>query len=121
MFNDVFGPARGGTGAWCRTSSPRQALRRLPLTIYGDGAQTQSRGYIDDVMEALERYFWRDRVEFADRLNIGNDREATVIALTRYVAGCFPGSHIEHLAPVPQIRRTIVRISAAHGRTPRDR
>jgi len=53
-------------------------------------------------MEALERYFWRDRVEFADRLNISNDREATVIALTRYVAGCFPDSRIEHLAPVPQ-------------------
>lgn len=101
LFN-AFGPRTRMDDGRAVSNFVTQALRGLPLTIYGDGTQTRSWGYIDDIVEALERYFWRDGVDFAGPLNIGNDHETTVLDLARFVASRFPGSRIEHLPPAPQ-------------------
>ena len=42
------------TGAWCRISS-MQALRNENITIYGEGQQTRSFCYVDDLVEGLIR------------------------------------------------------------------
>jgi nucleoside-diphosphate-sugar epimerase len=79
-----------------------QALTGRPLTIYGDGSQSRSWGYIDDIVEGLERFFWREPITHRGPLNIGNDREIPVIDVARYICDLIPGSRIEYQDPVPQ-------------------
>jgi dTDP-glucose 4,6-dehydratase len=59
-----------------------QALRGEPLTIYGDGSQTRSFCYVDDLVEGIVRRFERDGCE---PTNIGNPKEFTVRQLAERV------------------------------------
>src|SRR5438045_9281736 len=58
-----------------------QALRGEPLTVYGDGSQTRSFCYVDDLIEGIYRLFERGTPE---PTNIGNHKEFTV----RQLADC---------------------------------
>src|SRR2546423_2371160 len=58
-----------------------QALRGEPLTVYGDGSQTRSFCYVDDLIEGIYRLFERGTPE---PTNIGNPKEFTV----RQLADC---------------------------------
>ncbi|MBC7811872.1 MAG: SDR family oxidoreductase [Burkholderiales bacterium] len=53
-----------------------QALRGEALTIYGDGMQTRSFQYVDDLIEGLYRLLHAD---FHEPVNIGNTDEKTMI------------------------------------------
>ena len=55
-----------------------QALRGEPLTVYGDGSQTRSFCYVDDLIEGIVRLFERGTPE---PTNIGNPHEFTVAQL----------------------------------------
>lgn len=101
LFN-VFGPRTRVDDGRAVSNFISQGLGGAPITVYGDGSQTRSWGYIDDIVEALERYFWRDGVDYAGPLNIGNDREIPVLEVARYVQSFFPASPIVHLPPAPQ-------------------
>jgi nucleoside-diphosphate-sugar epimerase len=101
LFN-VFGPRTRFDDGRAVSNFISQGLRGVPITVYGDGAQTRSWGYIDDIVEALARYFWRDGVDYPGPLNIGNDREIPVLEVARYVQSFFPRSSIMHLPPAPQ-------------------
>ena len=59
-----------------------QALRGDPISVYGDGAQTRSFTYVDDLVEGIYRLFLSDRVE---PTNIGNPGEFTVRQLAERV------------------------------------
>lgn len=59
-----------------------QALRGLPLTIYGDGQQSRSFCYVDDEVEGLYRLFHHGDSE---PTNIGNPGEFTVRELAEIV------------------------------------
>jgi dTDP-glucose 4,6-dehydratase len=52
-----------------------QALRGEPLTIYGDGSQTRSFQYVDDLIEGIHRLLFSDETE---PVNIGNPGEFTI-------------------------------------------
>ncbi len=52
-----------------------QALRHEPLTIYGNGSQTRSFQYVDDLIEGIHRLLHSDEVE---PVNIGNPHEFTI-------------------------------------------
>ncbi|TFH25657.1 MAG: SDR family oxidoreductase [Myxococcales bacterium] len=52
-----------------------QALRGEPLTVYGDGSQTRSFCYVDDLVEGLTRLLWSDE---KDPTNLGNPNEMTI-------------------------------------------
>lgn len=101
LFN-VFGPRTRPDDGRAVSNFITQALRGQPITVHGDGSQTRSWGYIDDIVEALARYFWRDGVEYPGPLNIGNDREVPVLEVARQVQALFPGSHIVFVPPTPQ-------------------
>lgn len=60
----------------------QQALRGEPLTVYGDGAQTRSFQYVDDLVEGITRLLWSDEVE---PVNIGNPAESTVLAFAEAI------------------------------------
>jgi UDP-glucuronate decarboxylase len=59
-----------------------QALRGEPLTLYGDGAQTRSFCYVDDMVDGLVRLMESDEV---GPVNLGNPVELTVADLARRV------------------------------------
>jgi dTDP-glucose 4,6-dehydratase len=64
-----------------------QALRDEPITLHGDGSQTRSLCYVDDLIEGIVRLLVSG---YADPVNIGNPRETTVRELAetiREVAG----------------------------------
>lgn len=65
-----------------------QALKNEPITVYGDGQQTRSFCYVDDLVDGLIRMMNAD--DFIGPVNLGNPNEITVrdlaeriIALTR--------------------------------------
>lgn len=55
-----------------------QALRGEALTIYGDGKQTRSFCYVDDLAEGLIRLMNSD---YTNPVNIGNPNEFTMLQL----------------------------------------
>ena len=59
-----------------------QALKGEPITVYGDGEQTRSFCYVDDLIEGIYRLFHDGG---PDPVNIGNDGEFTVRELAELV------------------------------------
>ena len=102
LFN-VFGPRTRPDDGRAVSNFITQGLSARPLTIFGDGHQSRSWGYVDDVVDALERFFWLDGSAFPGPLNIGNDREVSVLTLAQHmIATHFPGLKIVFAPPVPQ-------------------
>jgi len=52
-----------------------QALRGEDLTIFGDGSQTRSFCYVDDLIEGIVRLLHSD---YAQPVNVGNPSEITI-------------------------------------------
>jgi dTDP-glucose 4,6-dehydratase len=52
-----------------------QALKGEEITVYGDGSQTRSFCYVDDLVEGLTRLLWSDEVY---PVNLGNPSEMTI-------------------------------------------
>ena len=61
-----------------------QALKGAPITVYGDGGQTRSFCYVDDMVEALVRLM-ATKDGFAGPVNLGNPGEFTILELARKV------------------------------------
>jgi UDP-glucuronate decarboxylase len=61
-----------------------QALKGEDITIYGDGTQTRSFCYVDDLVDAIMRAM-NTPDEFTGPVNIGNPREFTMLALAELV------------------------------------
>ncbi len=60
----------------------RQALRGNPITVYGDGSQTRSFMYVDDLVEGVWRLSQSDYVE---PVNIGNPEEITILEFAKEI------------------------------------
>lgn len=60
----------------------QQALRHEPLTVYGEGNQTRSFCYVDDLIEGIIRLLLSDDHE---PVNIGNPDETTILELARTI------------------------------------
>lgn len=77
------------------------ALKGEPLTVYGDGEQTRSFCFVDDLVEGMVRLMNSDR-SVTGPINIGNPGEFTVKQLADQVMELIPSNvGIEHL-PLPQ-------------------
>src|SRR6476620_8806791 len=61
-----------------------QALRGEPITIYGEGEQTRSFCFVDDLVEGFVRYMRRDG-PLPGPINLGNPREFTILQLAEQV------------------------------------
>ena len=59
-----------------------QALNNRPLTIYGDGSQTRSFCYIDDLVEGIYKLALSDLNE---PVNLGNPDEITILELAKKI------------------------------------
>ncbi|TCR62602.1 UDP-glucuronic acid decarboxylase family protein [Bosea sp. BK604] len=78
-----------------------QALRNEPITIYGNGSQTRSFCYVDDLVEGLVRLMNVDG-EVRGPVNLGNPNEISILQLAEMVIA-LTGSHSEIVQrPLPQ-------------------
>jgi UDP-glucuronate decarboxylase len=78
-----------------------QALRNEPLTLYGDGSQTRSFCYVDDLLEGLE-LLMESSPDVSGPCNLGNPHEVPVREIARLVLDqTGSGSPIEY-RPLPQ-------------------
>ncbi|HEX3053302.1 MAG TPA: UDP-glucuronic acid decarboxylase family protein [Aggregatilineaceae bacterium] len=59
-----------------------QALREEPLTVYGDGSQTRSFCYYQDLIDGIYRLLMSD---FNEPVNIGNPSEMSILDFARFV------------------------------------
>ena len=61
-----------------------QALKNEPITIYGDGSQTRSFCYVDDLIEGFMK-FMGDNVSETGPINLGNPVEFSIIDLAKKI------------------------------------
>ena len=59
-----------------------QALRGEPLTVYGEGSQTRSFCFVDDLVDGIYRLLW---TEFHEPVNLGNPNEVTILEFAREI------------------------------------
>jgi UDP-glucuronate decarboxylase len=77
-----------------------QALNGQPLTVYGEGRQTRSFCYVDDLVEGLVRLMNADGLH--DPVNLGNPGEFTILELAQEVMNlCQPNGQVV-FCPLPQ-------------------
>jgi UDP-glucuronate decarboxylase len=77
-----------------------QALKGEDITIYGDGSQTRSFCYVDDLIDGMIRLM-NSREEFTGPVNIGNPNEFTILELAeKVIRFTGTGSKIIHM-PLP--------------------
>lgn len=62
-----------------------QALKNEDITIYGDGSQTRSFQYVDDLIEGMIRMMDRTPDDFCGPVNLGNPGEFTIRQLAEMV------------------------------------
>jgi nucleoside-diphosphate-sugar epimerase len=95
IFN-TYGPRMRADDGRVVTNFIHQALEGRPLTVYGDGLQTRSFQYIDDLVEGITRLM---KVTYHQPVNLGNPDESTVLDFARLIRGTInPSLPIIHQA-----------------------
>jgi UDP-glucuronate decarboxylase len=78
-----------------------QALKGEPLTVYGDGRQTRSFCYCDDLVAGFP-LLMDSPDEFTGPVNLGNPDEFTVLELARKVLEIVGGRSVIEFRPLPR-------------------
>lgn len=83
IFN-TYGPRMHPSDGRVVSNFVVQALQGHPITIYGDGSQTRSFCYVDDLVEGLVRLMDTSE-DTIGPINLGNEREFTIMELAEMV------------------------------------
>ena len=83
IFN-TYGPRMAENDGRVVSNFITQALSGKDITIYGDGSQTRSFQYVDDLIEAMMRVVKTDN-NFTGPVNLGNPNEITIKTLAEMV------------------------------------
>jgi len=83
IFN-TYGPRMNPEDGRVVSNFIVQALRNKPITIYGDGSQTRSFCYVDDLIEGFVRLM-NSGPEITGPVNLGNPCEFTMLELAKLV------------------------------------
>jgi len=83
IFN-TYGPRMHPNDGRVVSNFIEQALKGAPITVYGDGKQTRSFCYVDDLIEAFVRLMATPD-DFTGPVNLGNPEEFTILELARKV------------------------------------
>ncbi len=75
-----------------------QALRGIPLTVYGDGSQTRSFCYVSDLVEGFIRLMNSD---YVGPVNLGNPGEYTILELAQTIQNMVNPDVAIHYKPLP--------------------
>jgi UDP-glucuronate decarboxylase len=99
IFN-TYGPKMLANDGRVVSSFVVQALRGEPLTVFGDGTQTRSFCYVDDLVEALIRLM-NTPSEVTGPVNLGNPREFTILELAEQTLAATRSSSRIDRHPLP--------------------
>ena len=100
IFN-TFGPRMQIDDGRAIPNFFRQAIRGEDVTLFGDGSQTRSFCYVDDLVEGIWRLLRSDHV---GPVNIGNPREMTLRAMAEKIIAMCGGASKIVFAPAPARR-----------------
>lgn len=98
IFN-TYGPRMNANDGRVVSNFIVQALKNEDITIYGDGKQTRSFCYVDDLIEGMYRMMNCDG--FTGPVNIGNPGEFTMIELAQKIIGLTGSSSKLVFRPLP--------------------
>lgn len=99
IFN-TYGPRMHPNDGRVVSNFIMQALQNQPITIYGDGAQTRSFCYVDDLVEAFIR-FMDTPDNITGPINTGNPGEFTIRELAEKVISLTGSSSVLTFRPLP--------------------
>ncbi len=88
IFN-TYGPRMRLNDGRVLPNFMRQALRGESITVYGEGQQTRSFCYVDDLVEGIFRLLHAD---FSEPVNLGNPSEITVLQLAQEIIALVEGT-----------------------------
>jgi dTDP-glucose 4,6-dehydratase len=99
IFN-TYGPRMRVEDGRALPAFMAQALRGEGLTVYGDGSQTRSFCYVDDLVEGIYRLLHAD---YCNPVNIGNPDEIPILQLAREILDLVgnPAAYIDY-RPLPE-------------------
>jgi UDP-glucuronate decarboxylase len=96
----TFGPRMLPHGGRVVSNFICQSLRNEDITIYGDGSQTRSFCFVDDLIEAMVR-FMASPASVTGPLNLGNHGEFTIRELAETVIGLTASKSKLRFLPLP--------------------
>jgi len=100
IFN-TYGPRMDARDGRVVSNFIVQSLQNEPLTIYGDGQQTRSFCYVDDLIEGFLRLMATDK-DITGPVNLGNPNEFTMLELAEKVVKLTGNETSLQLRPLPQ-------------------
>jgi len=98
IFN-TYGPHMDPEDGRVVTGLLSQAIQGKPLTVFGDGSQTRSLQYVDDLIEGIVRLLG---VEYSKPVNLGNPEEYTILELAELVKRITKSDSAIAFQPLPE-------------------
>ncbi len=83
IFN-TYGPRMKADDGRVIPNFINQALKNKPITIYGDGKQTRSYCFVDDLVEGIYRVSIKEDID-GEIFNLGNPEEYTIIQTAQII------------------------------------
>jgi UDP-glucuronate decarboxylase len=100
IFN-TYGPRMHPNDGRVVSNFILQALRGKPITVYGDGSQTRSFCYVDDLIEGCVRLM-NTSDELTGPINLGNPNEFSILELAEIVIQLINSSSEIRFEPLPE-------------------
>lgn len=101
IFN-TYGPNMDPNDGRVVSNFIMQALQGVPITIYGDGTQTRSFCYVDDLIDGMIAMMFNTPKEFIGPVNVGNPGEFTLLELAQEVLALTESSSEIAFRPLPK-------------------
>jgi dTDP-glucose 4,6-dehydratase len=112
IFN-TFGPRMRPNDGRAIPTFIRQAIDNEPITVTGDGSQTRSVCYVDDLIEGIIRMI---RSDVAGPVNLGNPHEMSVLELAEWIRELVGSSSPITFIARPQDDPTVRQPDISHAR-----
>ena len=100
IFN-TYGPKMRKDDGRVVSNFINQAISNISITVYGDGTQTRSICYVDDLVEGLITAITSDRIK-GEVLNLGNADEKTVLELANIIKKMINSTSEIIFEPLPE-------------------
>ncbi len=100
IFN-TYGPRMHPNDGRVVSNFIMQALKGDPISVYGDGSQTRSFCYVDDLIDGLIRLM-KSQDEVTGPINLGNPQEITIAQLAEMIISMTGSKSQVRREPLPQ-------------------
>ena len=98
IFN-TYGPKMAADDGRVVSNFIVQALRGEPLTVYGDGSQTRSFCYVDDLIDGFIKLFFREGLY--QPINLGNPAPINMLELAKEIIELTQSKSQVEMRPLP--------------------